>query len=65
MRNLPQVFLGLFHEFVSIIKFSPGFNVVIRHAAFSGTCPNVFAQKSPLRLAREKDALLGSPPTFC
>ena len=55
MRNLPQVFLEFVREFVSIIRFSPGFNVVIRHAAFSGTCPYVFAPKSPPRLAREKD----------
>ena len=47
------------HEFVSIIRFSPGFNVVIRRAAFSGTCPYVFAQKSPPRLAREKDTPFG------
>ena len=64
-KNLSQVFLGLVHEFVSIIKFSPDINVVIRRAAFSSNCPYVFAPKSPLRLAREKDTLLGSPPTFC
>ena len=40
-------------------QFSPGFNVVIRRAAFSGTCPYVFAPKSPLRLAREKDTPFG------
>ena len=64
-KNLSQVFLEFVNEFVSIIKISPGFIVVIRRAAFSGTCPHVFAPKTPLRLAREKDTLLGSPPTFC
>ena len=61
----PSSSLPVVHEFVSIIRFSPGFNVVIRRAAFSGTCPYVFAPQSPLRLAREKDHLLGSPQTFC
>ena len=40
-------------------QFSPSFSVVIRRAAFSGTCPYVFAPKSPLRLAREKDIPFG------
>ena len=64
-RNLPHIFLEFVREFVSHHQNFPGFNVVIRRAAFSGTCLYVFAPKSPPRLAREKDTLLGSPPTFC
>ena len=64
-KNLSQVFLGLVHEFVSIINFLQASvsSSVARHSrALVHTC---FAPKSPLRLAREKDTLLGSPPTFC